>query len=94
MMLQGAISAYGTDLVVFNVDNGKLEDVLGYVRGNQLFGGEETVIRGGRMSELTLQLPTNDPLRPLIDTIGDLRDLGATSIDGVPLSYSVGGGNV
>jgi ATP phosphoribosyltransferase len=89
MMLKGAISAYGTDLVTFNVANSQLEKVLAYVRQNKLFGDEETLVRGERMSELTLQLQTANPAKPLIDIIADLREFGATSIDGVPLSYSV-----
>lgn len=89
MMLQGAIDAYGKDLVIFNVPNDRLEEVLMYVRKKRLFGDNETVVPGKPTSEMILELTIKDPNRPYIDTIGDLVDLGATKIDAVPLNYSI-----
>lgn len=88
-MLKGAMNAYGRDLVVFNVPNEKLPMVLDYIRANSLFGDEESVVPGNKVSEITLQLYTKSPSRPLIDIIGDLVDRGATSIEGIPLNYSL-----
>ena len=89
MMLEGAVRAQGRDLLTFNVANQYLERVLDYVRKAELFGGEESVVRGDEMAELTIEVTTRDPRRPLIDIVGDLKDLGASSIDGLPLSYSI-----
>jgi len=89
MMLEGAVNAQGKDLVILNVKNDDLDKVLDYIRENQLFAGEETIIQGKTMSEITLELPTRDCDKPLIDVLGDLNDLGATAIEGMPLSYSV-----
>jgi ATP phosphoribosyltransferase len=89
MMLEGAVNAQGRDLVTFNVSNDALDRVVQYIRKNRLFGDEETVIPGKTMSEITLELPTRDCDKPLIDVLGDLKDLGASAIDGVPLSYSI-----
>lgn len=103
MMLKGAINAYDKELVTFNISNEKLEQVLDYIRKNRLFAAEETVIRGAKTSEITLELSvsgkTTDQFDqfgiakkyPLIDVIGDLRDLGAGAIEGIPLGYSVRG---
>lgn len=89
LMLEGAVNAQNKDLVVFNVANDNLEPVLRYVRENQLFANEETVKPGENYSEITLELSTNDPERSLIDVLGDLSDLGASAIEGIPLSYSI-----
>jgi len=89
MMLEGALSAQGKDLVTFNISNNNLDVVLQYIRKNKLFADEETVIPGKRMSEITLELPTRNCDKPLIDIIGNLKDLGATAIEGTPLSYSI-----
>ncbi len=89
MMLQGAVNARDTDIVLFNVPNGRLDEVIEYIRDRRLFAEEETVKPGALFSEITLQLPTKDRTRPLVDIIGDLTDMGACSVDGVALSYSV-----
>ena len=89
MMLGGAVNAQGKDLVTFNVGNKDLDKVLSYIRENQLFADEETVIPGKTMSEITLELPTRNCDKPLVDVLGDLKDLGASAIEGTPLSYSI-----
>ena len=89
MMLEGVISAKGKDLITFNVPNRRLGEILEYIQKNRLFGDEETVIRGKRMSEITLEVSSRDRNLPLIDIIGDLKDRGASSIEGIPLSYSI-----
>ena len=89
MMLSGVLQAKGKDLVVFNVANGNLQGVLEYIRDNRLYANEETVKQGPRTSEITLELSTTDRQKPLIDILGDLKDLGATAIEGIPLSYSI-----
>jgi len=89
MMLEGVINSTEKDLVTFNVKNEDFEKVLNYIRKNKLFGGEETVVKGEKMSEITLELPTTSREKPLIDIIADLKELGASSIEGIPLSYSV-----
>ena len=89
MTLEGAVNAQGKDLVTFNVGNKDLDKVLDYIRKNQLFADEETVIQGKKMSEITLELPTRNCDKPLIDVLGDLKDLGASAIEGTPLSYSI-----
>ena len=86
MMLGGAVNAQGKDLVTFNVGNKDLDKVLSYIRENQLFADEETVIPGKTMSEITLELPTRNCDKPLVDVLGDLKDLGASAIEGTPLS--------
>lgn len=89
MMLEGAVNASGKELINFNIANKYLQSVLSYIRKNDLFCNEETVIPGENFSEITLELSTTDKQKPLIDILGDLKDLGATSIEGVPLSYSI-----
>ena len=89
MMLEGAVNAKDKDLVIFNVKNENLSDILNYIRQNQLFANEETLVKGKNFSEITLELSTADRQKPLIDILGDLKDLGASSIEGIPLSYSI-----
>jgi len=88
-MLEGVIYAKGKDLITFNIPNERLESVLTYIQENQLFGDEETVIKGRTMSEITLEVSSKDGKLPLIDIIGDLKDLGASCIEGIPISYSI-----
>jgi ATP phosphoribosyltransferase len=89
MMLSGVLQAKGKDLVVFNIMNTNLPRILDYIKSNQLYADEETLKQGPKTSEITLELSTTDRQKPLIDILGDLKDLGATAIEGVPLSYSV-----
>lgn len=90
-MLKAAIDAEGVDLVTFNVPNTRLKQVLEYVRTNGLFGSEETLKQGQNWTEFTLQLRTKYPRMPLIDVVGELSEMGATCIDGIPLAYSAKG---
>lgn len=89
MILKGAVNAQDKDLVIFNVANDNLEDILRYIRKNQLFADEATVKPGENYSEITLELSTTDTEKPFIDILGDLKELGASAIEGIPLSYSI-----
>jgi ATP phosphoribosyltransferase len=89
MMLSGVLQAKGKDLVVFNIMNTNLPRILDYIKSNQLYADEETLKQGPKTSEITLELLTTDTQKPLIDILGDLKDLGATAIEGIPLSYSI-----
>ncbi len=88
-MLQAVCNAEDRDLVSFNVHEKDLDTVLKYIRNNRLFGDQETVVNNGGFSQVTIQVDRNNPQKPYIDIIGELRELGASSIDGIPLLYSL-----
>jgi len=89
LILEGSLRSQEKDLITFNAANNDLERILNYVRTNGLRGDEETVVKGNRYSEITIEVPTTDKENPLIDILADLKSLGAKSIEGVPLSYSI-----
>lgn len=89
MMLEGAKNSKDKDLITFNVEKKYLEKVINYVKINELYGNEETVIKGRNNYQITLQVETNNSEKPLLDIIWDLKGLGARSIEGIPLSYSI-----
>ena len=88
-MVGGAVNAYGKDLVTFNIKNKGLEKALNYIRENRLFGNEETISKGNKTSEITIEVSTRNAEMPLIDIVGDLKKLGASCIEGIPLKYSI-----
>jgi len=88
-MLEGRLYVEDREFLVLNAPNEKLDGVLDYLRQNQLFGDEETVSKGPRKTEITVVVPIRNPSLPLVDIIGDLKDLGASYLGMQPLRVLV-----
>lgn len=88
-MLKGVVDSAGIDLITFNVHPSRADAILEYLYKNRLFETEPTVIRGKENVVISIQVMIRNTKMPLIDIIGDLKDMGATGIDGAPLSYSI-----
>lgn len=87
--LAGAINAEGKVLLLFNVANDQAAAVEEYLSRHRLFADEPTSNRGRGFTEYSVQVTAADAKLPLARVRFELAELGAQSIDTVPLSSSI-----
>ena len=74
--LIGAVNARQKDYVVFNLKNENFDKIMGYVKENNLYSDEPTVIEGKNFSQVSILVEKKK--WPSISK--GLREIGATSI--------------
>ncbi|MEA3364766.1 MAG: hypothetical protein U9Q79_03910 [Candidatus Hydrogenedentes bacterium] len=89
--LYGSIYAEDKVLLTFNTrkeDSGK---ILEYLRKNRLFGEEPTINEGVNYTEYSIEMKADSVELPLPKVRYELAQMGATSIETIPLDSSIPG---
>jgi ATP phosphoribosyltransferase len=89
--LHGCLAAEDKVLVVFNVPNAATTAIEAYLAAERLFGDEPTVNRGRTHTEYSIQVDVANPRTPIAQVRFRLAELGARSIDTLPIQSSIPG---
>jgi ATP phosphoribosyltransferase len=89
--LYGATHAENKVMLLFNVPNQLSDDVERYLSSNNLFGDEPTANKGREYTEYNIQVDADDPAKPLAVVRYQLANLGARSMNTIPITSSIPG---
>lgn len=87
--LYGTINAENKVLLLFNAPNKDGEKIMQYLENNSLFANEPTVSRGEHFSQYSIQVESDNQEKPLALLRFELAEMGARSIDTLPLQSSI-----
>ena len=87
--LYGTVNAENKVMLYFNVPNDAEEGIREYLRENNLYADEPTIIQGSRFSQYCIQLEVNSKENPIAVVRYQLIKLGAKSIETVPVYSSI-----
>ncbi len=87
----GAIFAENKVVLLFNGKKEVVPDLLEYLESNRLFADEPTMKEGVNFTEFSVQMDAGNPELPLARVRYQLAELGATSIETIPLESSIPG---
>lgn len=89
--LYGSIYAENKVLLYFNAKKDAVAAVSDFLRTNNLYADEPTMIEGAGFTEFTVQMDTANKTLPLARVRYELARLGATHIETVPLDSCIPG---
>ena len=87
--LYGIINAENKVMLYFNVPSGYDDAIKDYLRANNLFAEEPTIIQGQEFSQYCIQLEASSKEKPIAMVRYQLLKLGAKSIETVPILSSI-----
>ena len=87
--LYGIINAENKVMLYFNVPAGHDDEIQSYLKANNLFAEEPTIIQGQAFSQYCIQLESANKEKPIAMVRYQLLKLGAKSIETVPILSSI-----
>ena len=87
--LYGIINAENKVMLYFNVPSGNDDAIQEYLKANNLFAEEPTIIQGQAFSQYCIQLESASKEKPIAMVRYQLLKLGAKSIETVPILSSI-----
>jgi ATP phosphoribosyltransferase len=87
--LYGVVHAENKVMILFNIENNKIEQIEKYLEENNLFADEPTKTVGENFTEFSIQVDVKDKNIPLAKIRYELAKLGAVNINTIPIESSI-----
>lgn len=87
--LYGILNAENKVMLYFNVPGAKEPDIKAFLKANNLFAEEPTIIPGLEFSQYNIQIESGNKDMPIAKVRYELVKLGAKSVETVPLLSSI-----